>query len=176
MNRQLVKVPFVAEIQANVTDLLKREVVLMREILSNMLEEESAFIEKDPKALQDVMIKRDAPLQALMKVREERSEKIREFLHLLDPQEKSVSTKNLISLMDAKGLESCEVSVLQDQLIALIEKMNIQHSSNDNLMMQTSLMWKDMMAGILTPDYSMISPLSQPEKRKAPVLGVMNRE
>ncbi|MDR3624532.1 MAG: hypothetical protein P4L16_05280 [Chlamydiales bacterium] len=177
MNKQQAAgMPVAREIQERVTDLLKREVILMREILANMLEEERAFIEKDPKALQNVMMRRDAPLQALMEVREERSEKLHELTSLLTPKESAKSAMNLCSLMEAKGLESFEVVLLQDQIVALIEKMSIQHSSNEHLMEQTVPVWKEMMSGVLTPDYPFLTAMPISEKRKSPILGVMNPE
>lgn len=157
-------------VQLEVTGLLKREVDLMREILASMYEEERAIVDQDPRALQMVMQKRDAPLQNLMSVREERGQKIKELLLLLNGHDK----KELTDLLESKGLGSSEVLLLRDQIIALIERMNVQNATIDHLMQRTSHLWKDWMTGSLPSEYAPIFPLM--EKRKAIMLTVINPE
>lgn len=164
------------DVQTEVTDLLKREVVLMREILASMYEEEKALVERDSKALQYLMMQRDAPLQDLMQVREERGQKIHELVSLLNENghKKKMSAYDLTALLESRGLESCEVMVLRDQIIALIEKMNEQNTTNDHIMQQSVNFWKNLMLGSHPPEYYPVNPLL--EKRKALMLTVINPE
>jgi len=128
-------------LQAYIADLMAREVLLSREILSSMREEETALLTHDDSALQETMSKRNAPLQELMSIREDRIISVKELAFLLfKSRSNELAKKNqqtepfsFKDLLDLSNVESCEVLVLRDQLIALIEKMNSQNSSNRQL-------------------------------------------
>jgi hypothetical protein len=145
-------VTFVDNLKEEVTHLLKREVVLMREILSSMCNEERALIEKNPKALQEVMLERDKPLEDLKNLREEISQKFKKFIHSsglkLKPQE--FTLVDYYKFLDESGFETLEIMLLADQMVALTEKMNLQSLSNTHLMDDYYLgHWQDMMQGSL---------------------------
>ena len=129
-------------LQELIAKLMTREVILSREILANMRQEEDALLSHDDSALRQIMSKRDAPLQELMSVREDRIDSVKELVHMIhhlkvgqkNPRQ-LIKEKNeqIASLLDGPGDEGCEVLILRDQLIALIEKMNLQNSSNIQL-------------------------------------------
>lgn len=145
------------ESQGDVTALLRREVVLMREILSSMYEEERALLEKNPKALQSVMFDRNKPLQDLKDVREE------------------ISLKTKGSTVN--DFENWEVLLLADQIVALAEKMNAQSASVAHLMEETHPYWKELVQGAFTLDVHHPSAFRAIEqKRKGLMLTVENPE
>jgi hypothetical protein len=128
------------QLQTRIAELMSREVALSREILATMYEEEGALLAHDDPALQQIMSKRDLPLQELMKIREERIDSVKQLSQTII--QKDGGNGQLVgaseelrasALIDAAGEQSCEVLVLCDQLIALIQKMNAQNTSNNQL-------------------------------------------
>lgn len=167
----------VADVQEEVTLLLKREVVLMREILSSLYEEEKALLEKNPKALQEVMLDRDKPLQDLKEIRAEISEKMRDLILSIFPKGKILKETNLIEFLEDHGFETCEIMLLADQIVALIEKMNIQTISIDHLMQESHLHWKELMQGALIQNsHHPTSFRAYEEKKKGVMLTVETLE
>ena len=124
----------IIDLQGLIARLMAREVILSREILANMRQEEDALLIHDENALRQIMSKRDAPLQELMTVREERIESVKQLAfmtyHLKGRQNIKEEPLTVDNLLDGPGDDGCEVLILRDQLIALIEKMNLQNSSN----------------------------------------------
>jgi hypothetical protein len=167
----------VAEVQEEVILLLKREVVLMREILSSLYEEEKALLEKNPKALQEVMLERDQPLQDLKDIREEISQKMRDLLFSLKFKTHLNDSISLIGFLEKNGFETCEIMILADQIVALIEKMNKQTLSIDHLMIESSIHWKELMQGAFVHDVHHPSSFrAYEEKKKGVMLTVQSQD
>lgn len=160
----------IAEAREEVINLLKREVVLMREILSSMYEEERALIEKNPKALQEVMLERDKPLQDLKETREDISYKMRNLIGSLKPKKSLKGPSSLLNFLEDSGFETCEVMLLADQIIALIKKMNVQSVSIDHLMQEAHPFWKDLMQGALKVDIHHPTAFRATEEKKRGIM------
>jgi hypothetical protein len=94
---------------------LKQEIVAMREMLSNMHQEELSLLAKDRKAWTLVMMQRANLLARLSEVRTERlaaTQRLESIKKRLSPSFKD---------------ENCEIISMRDQLTALVEKMNQQN-------------------------------------------------
>ncbi len=109
---------------------MQQELILTRELLGNLHQEEQSLIVQDGPSWNQVMQHRASVLEKLKNLRLERvktSSKIAEVLHLSNP-----------SLLDKDfplDLESCcEILHLSDQLIALTERLNLQQNRNQYLM------------------------------------------
>lgn len=118
---------FLVETEERVISLMNREVMLSREILANMHGEERALLSEDDGALEVVLHERSAPLQELMEIREERLDA---ELALEQQWGSDVDLKQTSLNINYQDIESFEVLILRDQLVALIEKMNMQQHSN----------------------------------------------
>lgn len=100
---------------------MKQEILAMREMLSNMHQEELSLLDKDEGRRQKVMIERSNLLSILMKLRKARLEATKKLERLTPHLEETLS------------LETCEILSMRDQLTALIAKMNEQNVRIQNL-------------------------------------------
>ncbi|MBJ7449005.1 MAG: flagellar export chaperone FlgN [Parachlamydiales bacterium] len=116
---------------------LDQEVKLMREVLANMHEEQQAILNRDEKTMEDVMSRRTVLYKNITSVRNERMQAMEQLAILL------LSNKNADLLFDeklglgvllsARGVDSCEILNLRDQMVAIVEKMNQQICRNHDL-------------------------------------------
>jgi flagellar biosynthesis/type III secretory pathway chaperone len=117
----------------NLKKTLQLEISLMRELLSNLREEEVALMSSDLKDWGQVMARRSDMVLSLQELRIERravtGQVLEEGEGPLD-----IPLEKLISPDDE---DSCELASLLDQLLALIERLNLQNSRNDQLFDQT---------------------------------------
>lgn len=91
---------------------LEKEVDLLREVLSNMIQEESSLLSGNKAAWQELMQNRFHLMQQLKVFR-------------------NTSQEHLVGL---KNFElPCNITLLLDQLIALFNKINYQHTRNHML-------------------------------------------
>ncbi len=91
---------------------LENEVDLLREVLSNMIQEESSLLSYNKTAWQELMQNRFQLMQQLKVFRK-------------------ISQQNFIAL---KSFElPCNITLLLDQLLALFNKINYQHVRNHML-------------------------------------------
>ena len=104
---------------------MKREIETMREILANMHEEEMSLIRKDKNSWSLVMQKRTHLLAQLNDVRKVRLEATQKL--------ESLAGGNLEKSLLATDENSCETLFLRDQMLALIDRLNLQNSCNEAL-------------------------------------------
>lgn len=130
---------------------MQKEVGMMREILANMHQEELSLLLHDQRSWTQVMQDRSLMIERLSKFRLER-------LKVTETLEKSA----------AYLLESCEILTLRDQILALLDRMNSQHSRNEQLLEQTLLHSRFDMPPTSYCD-PRLKPLAQGAKRKASV-------
>jgi hypothetical protein len=135
-----------------------------------MYEEERALIEKNPKALQEVMLERDKPLQDLKETREEISQKMKDLIGSLRPKKSLKGPSSLLNFLEDNGFETCQVMLIADQIIALIEKMNVQSVSIDHLMQEAHPFWKDLMQGALKVDMHHPTAFRAKEEKKRGIM------
>jgi uncharacterized protein with von Willebrand factor type A (vWA) domain len=117
-------------LHAFLRDDLQQEIHLTRELLSNMHQEEVSLMLHDTGSLNQILQQRAQMLEKLSSIR----------LHRLEITERiekiaSVNHKNpsLDEVLPPSEEISTEILSLSDQLMALNERMNRQHSQNQRL-------------------------------------------
>jgi hypothetical protein len=113
------------EAHAQLQQSMKREIETMREILANMHEEEMSLIRKDKHSWSLVMQKRTQLLAQLNDVRKVRLEATQKL--------ESIAGDSLEKSLPATDENSCETLFLRDQMLALIDRLNLQNSCNEAL-------------------------------------------
>ena len=96
---------------------MQREIAMMREILANMQKEELSLARQDKQLWNQILQERSQMMESLVLFRKERMVAAEEL-------------KN-----DTEILE--DLSWMRDQMTALIEKLNVQNSRNQNLYSQS---------------------------------------
>lgn len=99
-------------------EALKNEIELMREVLSNLHQEELALLENDRKKWTAVMEQRSDHVLNLKQIRNERMSYAEELLPVFE-----------------EG--SCEILSKLDQIFALVDRMNLQNCRNEVLFEQS---------------------------------------
>lgn len=120
------------ETHTNLQQSMKKEIETMREILGNMHEEEITLISKDMVAKAHVMEERAKLIQRLTSLRNARLEATQKLESLAFPHgvPKEIPLEKLLPSEDAA---TCETLMLRDQMMALIERMNLQSNRNELL-------------------------------------------
>ena len=109
---------------------LQNEVRLTRELLSNMHQEEVSLMLHDMGSLNQVLIQRSNMLEKLSFLRSERhltTQKIERIASVQNPH------PSLDHILPPHEETSAEILSLSDQLFALTERLNRQHSHNQRL-------------------------------------------
>jgi len=125
-----------ADAREELKNALQREISLMREILSNLHEEELALLSRDLKGWDRVMANRSDMVAELHLLRIKRLEATA-VLQGKAPETKPLSEIPLDQLIPLEDESSCELFTLLDQLIALMDRLNLQNCRNDQLFDQT---------------------------------------
>jgi hypothetical protein len=115
-----------AKAQETLKESMQREISMMRDILSNILQEENALLGVDKSSWDYLMQIRFQLVEKVKLVRKDRMEATQKLIDLSGKQA-------LQKILDGNE-ESCEISFLLDQLIALSEKINHQNSRNQWLL------------------------------------------
>lgn len=103
---------------------MQKEISMMREILSNMQQEELSLQHGDQSNWNHVVQLRAEMIERLVFFRTERMEATEMLKQLTSP------SKLIFSLDDEA---TCELFWMRDQMSALLEKMNLQNTRNQNL-------------------------------------------
>ena len=111
---------------------MKKEIETMREILANMHQEEASLISRDKTAWAQVMDERSKLLARLGDLRDTRLQATQKLQTLACPHGTSeeIPLENLLPMDDES---SCETLFLRDQMMALLDRMNLQNNRNDLL-------------------------------------------
>lgn len=109
---------------------LKNEIELMRELLSNLHQEELALLEKDRRRFAEVMDERSDHVLNLKELRAKRLAATEELTKLAV----ALGKKEILPLHEEA---SCEILSKLDQIIALMERINLQNCRNDALFDQS---------------------------------------
>jgi pantoate kinase len=117
-------------LHVSLRDDLQKEIHLTRELLSNMRQEEISFMLQDTGSLNLILQQRSEMLETLSILRLHRQETTAKI-------EKMASTNHrnptLEEILPPSEEISTEILSLSDQLMALTERMNRQHSQNQRL-------------------------------------------
>lgn len=130
---------------------LKKEIHLMREILANLHQEELSLLENDSKRWDHIMDERS---QMVMQLKTLRSKRV-DITTTLEKLAIQLEKKELFPLSEES---SCELLTKLDQMIALMERINLQNCRNDALFDQ-SRSKKNLPLYCLYPH-----PLHQPQR------------
>lgn len=121
------------KLQEELTSYMKKEIGLMREVLANMHQEEVALVMFDRKSLNQTLQERFPLVQRLSSLRLSRLETTHIIENLLSPS----STRKKLpieQILPEHQQESCELLYLTEQIVALVERMNVQSTKNESLM------------------------------------------
>ena len=113
----------------NLKNTLQMEISVMRELLSNLREEELALMNSNLSDWELVMARRSDMVINLQDLRNQRRVATCAVLDK-DQSPLDIPLEQLISPDDEY---SCELTSLLDQLLALIERLNLQNCRNDQL-------------------------------------------
>lgn len=117
---------------------MQKEISLMREILANLHEEELSLLANDKIGWARAMQMRSDMVVELCLLRKERNLILQQLEELTRKQLKQKGIPlSLDDLLPIKEANSSEIRSLFDQMIALIERMNMQNARNDRLFYQT---------------------------------------
>lgn len=119
--------PYWAKAREELERSMGNEIGAMREILSNMLQEEMSLLAKDRASWEQLMESRFHLIQQIKAFRDDRAKSAQKLASLSDEK----TFENLLS--KEEGI-SCEISLLLDQLMALSQKINLQHLRNQSLL------------------------------------------
>ncbi len=109
---------------------LKNEIELMRELLSNLHQEELALLENDKRRFAEVMDERSDHVLSLKELRHKRLAATAELTKFAA----ALGKKEILPLHEEA---SCEILSKLDQIIALMERINLQNCRNDALFDQS---------------------------------------
>jgi uncharacterized protein with von Willebrand factor type A (vWA) domain len=117
-------------LHVSLRDGLQKEIYLMRELLSNMHQEEVSLILHDTGSLDQILQQRSQMLEKLSSLRLHRQETTEKIEKIISANHKNPS---LDEILPPNEEMSTEILSLSDQLMALTERMNLQHSQNQRL-------------------------------------------
>lgn len=120
------------EIKNELKASLQKEVHIMRDVLANLHQEELSLMMRDQSCWNQLMQERAVMLERLDTWRNMRIQATKKLME-------ASGRKNLIhefpveELFSKEDDSACEILSLRDQLLALIQRMNLQNSHNQNL-------------------------------------------
>ena len=122
----------ILKVKEELTECMKKEIRLMREVFANMHQEELALVMLDRNSWNQTLQDRFSLLQALGSLRSSRLIMTGEIEKLLAPSTgKKVPLEQILPRLEEEG---CEILSLSDQILTLIGRMNDQHTKNENLL------------------------------------------
>lgn len=136
MSSATLKKQPITKAQAELISHMTEEVHLMREILANMHEEQQALLNVRKDELVVIMQRRNGLFCQLVEARYRRFMAMQSLTRLLsggDTERLFSEEEGLEALLASDSDDACEILSLRDQMVALIEKMNAQNRSNQDL-------------------------------------------
>ncbi len=113
-----------------ISHALEKEIKLMRELLSNLHQEELSLIESAPAKWHQVMKDRSDMIVQLKNLRDKRDTATTKLETLAKESGKT-------ELLPVSESDSCEILSMLDQEVALLERINLQNCRNDVLFKET---------------------------------------
>lgn len=133
-------VHILVDAQLNLKNFMRREITLIREMLSSMQREQDTLLLNNTLGLKSIMKEREELFEAMVHARNQRMQGVKNLAHLLllDSADKDYDGQwekggYLDHLLLTSGSEGSELLWLRDQMLALIEKMNEKNSRNNYL-------------------------------------------
>jgi hypothetical protein len=138
---------------------MQKEVNLMRDLLTNLHQEELSLLMHDRSSWNQIMEERSKIVQNLSSWRTMRMEAIHKLSRLF-LEKKAQKDSSLEELLPSQDENSCEILSLRDQMITLMERMNTQNSRNQTLYQQVEKKLD------LPPETLQPQPAYAPQKKK----------
>ncbi len=128
--------PEVMETKKTLKEVMSREIRILRELLGSMYEEQQSHLTNNIEVLKTLLKDRERLLSAMAKEREDRLQLIAHLYKLLKGKEleKNDEHESLDILTEYASAESCEILMLRDQMLALLEQMTEQGNRNNYLL------------------------------------------
>ena len=112
---------------------MQKEVNLMREVLANLLQEESFLFQHDQNSKNSLTQDRFFILEKIKELRFDRENIIQKLSKLSPKNEKSLPFFDFLLLNDD---DTCEIALILDLLVALTDKINEQNTRNQRLSLE----------------------------------------
>lgn len=146
---------------------MKKEIEAMREILANMHQEELSLLLNDRKTWAQVMEERAALIARLSNLRNSRLQATEKLEELAFPQGKPVEIL-LEQILPPEDATTCETLFLRDQMMALVDRMNLQSNRNELL--------SNLPENQQHPSQAEVQPTSKPKKGKISIATLPPKE
>jgi flagellar biosynthesis/type III secretory pathway chaperone len=118
------------DIHQQLQDLMKKEIETMRQLLANMCQEEMFILRQETSLIQQLMEERAHLIDHLSSLRQNRLTTTEHLESIVQPNPEGSSLEALLPLNNEN---SWNLLSLRDQMIALLDRMNLQCSRNEML-------------------------------------------
>ena len=118
------------DLQNELRVILEKEVFLMRELLTNLHQEEISLMLQDNGTCHYLLQQRSVLMERLCDLRSFRSRMNDQISEVLGKRPHEEAEEEIIPHSEEMG---CEIINLRDQLVALTERMNLQQMRNQHL-------------------------------------------
>jgi hypothetical protein len=118
------------ELHTKLQEVMKREIEMMRQLLANLHQEEMFIVRKDKTYWNQLMEERAALISQLSELREYR---LSTTANLESMAKISYPNIPLEEVLPRNDENSWEILALRDQILALLDRMNLQSSRNEML-------------------------------------------
>lgn len=166
------KINTIGELKNQITESLKTEIFLMREVLANMQQEEIAITLLDKHSLNKTLQERFPLIEKLSTLRTIRVETCKNIQQLSckGPDGKFLPIEQIFPSLTEDGME---VDFLSDQITALIEKINSQNSKNSLLMEKydTMVSYRNSLSSLTPNPHAGLQP-----KKHSVTVAVLSRK
>ena len=116
------------ETHAELQNLMQQEIEAMRSLLGNMHQEEIFILQKNQNYIKELMDERLHLISTLSLIRQNRESTTDKLAAMAD-----LSHSNLEELLPPENENSWEIISLRDQILALLDRINLQSSRNEML-------------------------------------------
>ena len=144
--------PEISQIYEELSTVMKREILFFREMLSSMQEERYALLNNNTAMLRIIINSRHSLIDTITELHDKRIKKIRSLIELLNADIKDLdiadNTSCMTFLSEYVGSENCRLISLKEQMLALLEKLEMQSRRNKNILENGITITKDFISEI----------------------------
>lgn len=167
-------------IRKNLKEVMSREIQLMRELLSNLNHEQEAHLNNAPEMLRAVLREREPITETLAEARQTRIDLIYELADLgskdVEEDGEINEEKSLAVVMEYAGEESCEILLLRDQMLALLEQLRTISARNNYLVQHRLDHTKNLLNSLQPANPNTLYGVSGAKRVKTATLPIVNQE
>ena len=167
-------------IRKRLKEAMSREIPLMRELLSSLSQEQEAHLSNAPELLRSVIRQRELISEALTEARQARVDIIYELADLSgrDVQvDGEINEEKCFALiMEYAGSESCEILLLRDQMLALLEQLRTISARNNYLIQHKLDHTKNLLSSLQPHDPNTLYGVKGRKRIRTATLPIVNQE